>query len=304
MEKLDRDTLSSSEYTILEELVRKIRSECPGQIQSRYISRIVAYQNELPKRIYEHFWSKKKPIIVSNLPQFEDIEDSKILLLILGETIGKCVAFSEYNQSYITDIQPTPLSAEASSGTDVLGMHNDLAFATDICRPAALVLVPHIADGTVPKTLIATAESVISSLSPDVVDLLQQDIFEIRSGSKLRWPCEQVRRISVIDKDAEGRPRVRLNFDNIRPITKLDEEQSARAQEALTTIAQEALRIGRLGGHRILKGEALFIPNDYCLHGRDTFENPECKRLLLRSYVLTQDMVDQQHGNTMLSLRF
>ena len=241
--------------------------------------------------------------MLANLPQFDDVENSKILLLILGEAIGKCVAYSEYNQSYITDIRPTQLSAEASSGTDVLGMHNDLAFATDSCRPAALVLVPHIADSTVPKTLIATAEAVIAALPVEAVDLLQQRIFEIRSGSKLRWPCEQVRRISVIDEDANGRQRVRLNFDNIKPVAEIEPNVAVRARDALELIAKEALRLGRRGDHRILKGEALIIPNDYCVHGRDVFETNSSDRLLLRSYVLTEETVAAQYGNTMLSLR-
>jgi len=233
-----QDSFSDSEREDLEGLVLRIRGECPAQIQSRYISRIVAYRTDiLLQRIKDKFWSAKQPLVLANLPQFDDIENSKILLLILGEAIGKCVAYSEYNQSYITDIRPTQLSAEASSGTDVLGMHNDLAFATDSCRPAALVLVPHIADSTVPKTLIATAEAVIAALPVEAVDLLQQRIFEIRSGSKLRWPCEQVRRISVIDEDANGRQRVRLNFDNIKPVAEIEPNVAVRARDALELIA-------------------------------------------------------------------
>ena len=154
-----------------------------------------------------------------------------------------------------------------------------------------------------PKTLIATAEAVIAALPVEAVDLLQQRIFEIRSGSKLRWPCEQVRRISVIDEDANGRQRVRLNFDNIKPVAEIEPNVAVRARDALELIAKEALRLGRRGDHRILKGEALIIPNDYCVHGRDVFESNSSDRLLLRSYVLTEETVAAQHGNTMLSLR-
>ncbi|SDR35208.1 TauD/TfdA family dioxygenase [Pseudovibrio sp. Tun.PSC04-5.I4] len=300
---LDKTELSEATCKTLKQLVDTIRSETPGQIQSRYISCINLHRGEMLNEIKETFWATKRPMVVQGLPEFSDIEDTKILLLLLGESIGKCAAYSEYNQSYITDIRPTKQSAEASSGTELLSMHNDLAFATDGCRPAALVLVPHIADNTVPKTLIATTEAIVSALPQDVIDILEQRIFEIRSGAKLLWPCEQIRRISIIDYDAYGVQRLRLNFNNVSPIPTLNPEEANLARHALDQAAQEALLIGRMEGHQILKGEALLIPNDYCLHGRDIYSGDCMDRLLLRSYIMTEEMVKLNHGNTMVSLR-
>ncbi|SDQ74922.1 hypothetical protein SAMN04515695_1250 [Pseudovibrio sp. Tun.PSC04-5.I4] len=109
--------------------------------------------------------------------------------------------------------------------------------------------------------------------------------------------------MSVIDYDVHGVQRVRLNFNNISPIPQLNPEEVDRARHALDQIAQEALRIGRMEGHQILKGEALLIPNDYCLHGRDTYSGDCIDRLLLRSYIIAEEMVRLNHGNTMISLR-
>lgn len=283
-ESLKEIELDADEHQSLLALVRKVREECPGQIQSRYLSRIAAHRRSLPTSATKEFWQNMTPVVLTNLPQFEDIEDSKILLLALGETVGKCVGYSEYNQSYITDIRPTLHSNEVSSGRDLLSMHSDLAFAEDDCRPAVLVLTPHIANDDAPKTLVATAEEIATQLPVAVQEVLSEEIFEIRSGGKLRWPCEQVRRISVMDRDASGRLRVRLNFDSISPRQGLTAACRDMAQHALETIAEVALRIGRCKGHQLRKGQALLIPNDYCLHGRDIFEKEETDRLLLRSY--------------------
>ena len=263
-----------------------------------------AHSSRLHRRIKDLFWKNKAPLVVTNLPMYSDIEDSKILLLILGETIGKCVAYSEYNQTYITDISPTSYSTELSSGREILDMHNDLTFATDKCRPAALVLTPHIANHDSPKTLLAPAQALLNILPDEVCRILEQEIFEIRCGGKLRWPYEQVRRLSVIAHDPDGLPRVRMSFNSITPISSLDQSSADDARRALEMLAQEALRLGREGGHQLRKGEALLIPNDYCLHGRESFQSSETTRLLLRSYVVTEDTVREQYGNTMLSLRF
>ncbi|WP_093178207.1 hypothetical protein [Pseudovibrio sp. Tun.PSC04-5.I4] len=126
---LDKIELSEAECKTLKQLVETIRSETPGQIQSRYISRINLHRGNMLSEIKEVFWKNKRPIVVQKLPEFSDIEDTKILLLLLGESIGKCAAYSEYNQSYITDIRPTKHSVELSSNTELLAMHNDLAFA-------------------------------------------------------------------------------------------------------------------------------------------------------------------------------
>lgn len=294
--------LRQIERMFIEEMTERVLFECPGQVEPRYLDRIGSlYANEL-ESMADRFWSDRRPLVVTNLPEFENIEKSKIMTLLLGQAIGKCVAYSEYNQSYITDVRPSKLSREESAGTQLLDMHNDLTFAEDRCRPRALVLVAHIASGAVPKTLLAPGDDVVAQLGRSDVELLSQPVFEIRSGGKLRWPVEQVRRLALLSQDGD-RYLVRLSFSNISTAPGLDERTAKRAKEALDGLAKAALAIGRQMGHVLRKGEALLIPNDFCLHGRDIFESESYERLLLRSYVVPPDIVALNDGNTMLSLR-
>jgi hypothetical protein len=287
----------------LRAFVENIHAECPGQTQNRYLSRIRFHidkgemKNFFPELVHQ------EPFLLKNLPLFDDIERSKILLLIIGETVGRCVAYSEYNQSYITDIRPTPTSAELSSGTELLSMHNDLSFASDHCRPQRLVLLPHISEGNIPKTLLATSQDIKNELSPAEMSLLSDAVFEMRAGGKLLWPNEEIRKLRIFEEKADGSLKIKMNFSNIRPAAHLDSEKFVQAEQALEKLSKIALDIGLRDGHPILKGEALIIPNDYTVHGRDVFASDDVKRLLLRSYVVSQDIVDAHHGNTMLSLR-
>ncbi|MFM0047364.1 TauD/TfdA family dioxygenase [Paraburkholderia sediminicola] len=301
--ELRKINFSDNESGKLKSLVTKVHEDCPSQIQSRYLSRLEAYEDQFPIRLTDIFWEDPRPLLLTNLPTFSDVEGSKILVLSIGEAIGKCAGYSEYNQSYITDIRPSTLSNESSSGTELLTMHNDLTFASDHCRPSALALVAHTAEGNVPKTLLADAVEIASLLSSAELNLLQQNIYEIRAGGKLRWPCEQVRRISVLEHDASGRLRIHMSFNNICPISGLDETTTHQANDALKRVTEIALEVGRAKGHVVKKGQALLIPNDYVLHGRDVFEDENFERLLFRSYVITREMARRQNGNTMISLR-
>ncbi|AUQ24239.1 hypothetical protein C1O30_03755 [Dickeya zeae] len=288
----------------LSETVNNIYDECPGQMQNRYLSRISYYKKSgIINNIFPELISQD-PFLLRNLPIFYDIEKSKILLLIIGESFGRCVAYSEYNQSYITDIRPTPTSAELSSGTELLAMHNDLSFASDRCRPQRLVLLPHITDGNIPKTLLATSQDIKKELSQEEISLLSDSIFEMRAGGKLLWPNEEIRKLRVFEEKADRSLKIKMNFSNIRPAAHLDKETFLKAEQVLEKLSKLALKIGLRDGYRILKGEALIIPNDFVVHGRDVFASGDVKRLLLRSYVVSQDVVDAHYGNTMLSLRY
>ncbi|KDA94317.1 hypothetical protein SB912_18745 [Pantoea sp. SIMBA_072] len=118
-------TLSEMSRHKLRTLVENIHVECPGQTQKRYFSRIRFHKVKGEFEIFFPEIVHQKPFLIRNIPLFDDIERSKILLFLIGETVGRCVACSEYNQSYITDIRPTPTSAELSSGTELLSMHTE-----------------------------------------------------------------------------------------------------------------------------------------------------------------------------------
>ncbi|MGW2560947.1 TauD/TfdA family dioxygenase [Streptomyces sp. NPDC001514] len=296
--------LKPDEQTRLTELVEMVLENCPGQTEFRYLSYVrqqLSIRTELPY-IFETFAaSAGDPVHVQNLPQFDDIERSKILCLLLGEAIGACVAYAEYNHSYITDIRPTSLSSEKSSGVELLSMHNDLAWASDNCRPRTLVLVPHVASGEVPKTLLAPGRDVLEQLSADTKDVLRLRHFEARSGSALSWGFERVRRMELLIEEEGMPPVIRLNFGTYTPAAGLTPAEAERAAQALIELSQAALEVGRLYGISIKKGESVLIPNDHCVHGRDTIQPDKCERLLLRSYVLP-DEVAARHGNTMVQL--
>ncbi|MET7716169.1 TauD/TfdA family dioxygenase [Streptomyces sp. NPDC005407] len=302
-------TMPSLELTLedqnrLTDLIETVLENCPGQTEFRYLSYVrqqLEVRKELPCIEEAFAASGGDPVHVRHLPQFDDVERSKILCLLLGEAIGTCVAYAEYNHSYITDIRPTTLSSEKSSGTELLSMHNDLAWASDNCRPRTLVLVPHVASGEVPKTLLAPARDVLELLAEDTKDTLRLRHFEARSGSALSWGYERVRRMELLIEEEGKPPVVRLNFGTYTPAVSLGPSERERASQALTELSQAALEIGRQYGISIRKGESVLIPNDHCVHGRDTIQPDRCERLLLRSYVLP-DAIAARHGNSMVQL--
>ncbi|MGV9452193.1 TauD/TfdA family dioxygenase [Streptomyces sp. NPDC003635] len=296
--------LQPGEQDHLAHLVETVLENCPGQTEFRYVSYIrgrLDVRTELPYVLKAFAASDGDPVHVRNLPRFDDVERSKVLCLLLGEAIGACVAYAEYNHSYITDIRPTTLSSEKSSGVDLLSMHNDLAWASDNCRPRTLVLVPHIASGEVPRTLLAPARDVLALLPEETKDALRRRDFEARSGSALSWGFERVRRMELLVEEEGVPPVVRLNFGTYTPAVGLAPAEAERAARALTELSRAALEVGRRYGIAIQKGEAVLIPNDHCVHGRDTIQPDKCERLLLRSYVLPDD-VAARHGNTMVRL--
>jgi hypothetical protein len=296
--------LTSEQQQRLADLVEQVLNNCPGQTEFRYVSYIRSHltvRSELGFAAAAFAAAAGDAMHVRNLPQFNDVERSKILCLLLGEAIGTAVAYAEYNHSYITDIRPTTLSAEKSSGVELLSMHNDLAWASDNCRPRTLALVPHIATGEVPKTLLAPARDVLDLLPEESKEVLRRPWFEARSGSALSWGHERVRRMELL-VESEGQPPVlRLNFGTFTPAAHLGAEDAERAARAQEELSQAALEVGRRLGIAIQKGESVLIPNDHCMHGRDTIEPGTCERLLLRSYVLP-DEVAARHGSSLVQL--
>lgn len=293
--------LSDEQRGALEALVHTVHENCPGQTEFRYLSFMRGLDGTGLSSVADAYRDAGGyPVLVQNLPTFDDVELSKILALVLGETVGTCVAYSDYNQSYITDIRPTPLSREKSSGTELLNMHNDLAWADDSVRPRTLVLVPHVAEGEVPRTLLAPVAEILAQLDEPTREILRDDRFEARSGSSLAWKQERVRRMELVT-EADGKPVARLNFDAFSPIRNLPDEGAAEAREAMTQLHVAALEVGKQWGHAIQKGEAVLIANDHCVHGREPIDPGACERLLLRSYVVP-DAVASQHLSTMLAL--
>jgi hypothetical protein len=294
-------TLQPSASATLESVVNEVVDACPGQTEFRYVAYL--RRSERPELAFiaeEYLAQGGRPLVLDGLPKFDTVEATKILALTLGEAVGSCVGYADYNHSYITDIRPTPLSNEKSAGFDLLGMHNDLAWADDVCRPRTLVLVPHVASGDVPRTLLAPSADVLAKLDNATLDVLAQPVFEARTGGSLAWKYQRIERMPLLSSEA-GHDRLKLNFDTFVPAQGLDKETTDRAAAALREAHEAALNVGTEQGHAIQKGQALLIPNDHCAHGRDPIESGTCERLLLRSYVVPRD-VASLHPSTMLQL--
>lgn len=194
--------LSLDAASRLRSLVLEVRERCPGQTEWRYLNYLRQHASlPQPLRDVREEWEAKasSPLLVSGLPTFKDIEDSKILTLILGESVGNRVAYSDYNGSYITDIRPTELSSEKSARRSLLPMHNDLSWASDKSRPRTLALLVHRAKDKVPRTLLAPAEDVLHQLPPEQIETLSRNIYDARVGSSPSWKSERVKVIGRID---------------------------------------------------------------------------------------------------------
>lgn len=281
-------------------LVEQVFEDCPGKSEYRYISRLSELDlAEIRQPLRAQ--SKDRPALhIGNLPIFEDVQKSKILALLLGETIGKCVAYSDYNQSYVTDIRPTAQSREASASSTLLLPHSDLAFADDDCRPRYLVLVAHKAEGEQVKTLLCPMRVIDARLDPDERAILRERVFEITSGMKLAWRHLRITRLAVLT-DVGEHVQVRYDLAGLRPVADLSPERRELAARALRSLEGIALSIGEHYGVVVKKGEALFISNDFCLHGRAALSPSRSARMLLRAYVVPPEIV-QFHRNRMIAL--
>jgi hypothetical protein len=301
---LERHQVPDVERDRLHDLSQQVLRDCPGRTEFRYISHLRQSRAAEDLAWFSDCYQQAdgRAVLLTGLPVAADIEATKVCNLILGEAIGNCVAFSDYNHSYITDIRPTPLSKEKSAGRALLDMHNDLAWASDERRPWTLVLQPHVAEGDVPRTLLARTAEVWDGLAAASREVLVKPVFEARIGGALTWGHERIIRMPVATHAPDGRMRVKLNFSTFRPAASLDGAERQEAEAALADLNEVAGIVGTKFGHALRKGECLLIPNDQVVHGRDSMPAGRSERLLLRAYVLPRE-VAARHRSTMISLR-
>ncbi|MFD4434246.1 hypothetical protein, partial [Nocardia sp. NPDC058497] len=126
-------------------------------------------------------------VLVKGLPRFDDVERTKILTLLVADAVGRLTAYADYNASILTDIRPNPGSNEQNAQPQRLGMHNDFPFIADGVRPCFIILTTHIAEGAVPKTLLAPANEIVAALDADTIECLQQLRYSAVVGAKLAW---------------------------------------------------------------------------------------------------------------------
>ncbi|MFH4146294.1 hypothetical protein WAI91_20240, partial [Acinetobacter baumannii] len=63
--------------------------------------------------------------------------------------------------------------------------------------------VPHIANGDIPKTLLATSAQLVEYFTKEELSILQREIFEMRAGGKLLWTNEEIRKMKIIELPIE-----------------------------------------------------------------------------------------------------
>ena len=300
MTAIEKAKLPAELHEQLKHLVLQVYRDCPGQSEYRYISRLE--QLGIPAALTTFIsarYDERPALHLQNLPIFDDVQLNKIMALAIGDSIGRCVAYSDYNQSYITDVRPSALSREVSSDSALLPPHSDLAFASDVCRPRHLVLVGHREAQSPVKTLLAPADLIAAALEPWARELLRRRLFEVVSGMKLAWPYLRIDRIAVLGP-ATGRQQVRFDVNNLKPAAELEGARE-EALRALGQLSEVALELGRQHGVALARGEALLISNDHCLHGRDEILGADTERFLLRAYVLPSALVARHH-NRMIAL--
>jgi len=185
----------------------------------------------------------------------------------------------------LTDIRPNLDSAEQNAQPGLLGMHNDFPFIGDRSRPRYITLTAHEADGVVPQTLLAESSKIVAGLSVEQRAILAKPNYRAIVGHKLAWRAPQIYRFPLLLETAHGW-RVLFHFDSITTHPDLPPDELGAAEDARRALSEVANEIGRAGGHRLRKGEALIIPNDYYLHGREPMDFAESRRLLFRGYAL------------------
>ncbi len=290
-------SLDGTDQALLREMVSEVHAQVPSQSEYRYLEAM----RRTGLRLERLEGVVTATSVLTGLPEYDDIQKSKILTLLLSESVMSTVAYWDYNGAYLTDVRYSRGSQELSGGTELLDMHNDLCFASDEVRPRLLTLLAHEARGKVPPTFLAPAAEVLSCLNERDIEVLRRRDFTIRCGFRLAWPHPELRTISVID-EVGGEPSIRLNFDEVRPSADLEPEAHAAAADALANVRAAAMHVGSRNGHVLLKGEALMIFNDHCLHGRGAFDGTDCSRLLLRAYAIERSRAASRRSS-MLSLK-
>lgn len=227
-------------------------------------------------------------VVVTSLPEFDDVNCTKILALMLTRCAGATVAYGDFKGSLLTDIRPNPASSEQNAQRELLGMQNDFPFVKGRSRPAFITLTAHLAEGRLPMTLLARARDIVERLSHRSVELLQMPIYRALVGHKLAWESPRLFRFPLLLSTQDGWS-ARFHFDSITVDPDASGIFLAEAESARNELSQVAYELGLESGFRLAKGSALIVPNDFYLHGREAMNVGYSERLVFRGYALARD---------------
>ncbi|WP_327328150.1 TauD/TfdA family dioxygenase [Streptomyces sp. NBC_01210] len=188
----------------------------------------------------------------------------------------------------LTDIRPNPRSREQNAQPERLGMHNDFPFIADRSRPGFIVLVTHEASGDIPRTLLAPADAIVEQLDDETLACLQQSRYTALVGTKLAWPEPRRFTFPLLVRTGD-QWRVLYHFDSINTDPGLSKAEFERFDAARRRLGALADELGAQHGHAIRKGEALVVPNDHYLHGRERMQAERSNRLIFRAYATRPD---------------
>jgi hypothetical protein len=279
-------TLDDAQMSRIADHVRAVVERAPSESDYRFNEQVRGTGAALLPALHEHArTAPAEAVLVTGLPQFDAVALTKALTLLLTDCLGKTVAYADFNGSLLTDIRPNLESREQNAQPSLLGMHNDFPFAADRARPAYITLVAHEAAGVVPRTLLAASDRIAAALSVQQRDALAKPSFTITVGHKLAWRNPVTYQFPLLTETALGW-RVSFHFDAITTDPTLSADEFAVAENARAALGRLAGEIGSADGHPLRKGEALVIPNDHYLHGREPMDFAASRRLLFRAYAL------------------
>ncbi|MEU8927786.1 TauD/TfdA family dioxygenase [Kitasatospora sp. NPDC048545] len=281
MRLLELDINSSTD---IENFVESVLDNTPSQSDIRFAEQVIERGRAVIPALAEAVEnSPSEAIVLRGLPRFSGVAQTKILTLLLADCVGRLTAYADFNASVLTDIRPNPQSREQNAQPERLGMHNDFPFIADRSRPAFIVLVAHKAVGEVPRTLLAPADALVERLGPETLARLQQPRYTAVVGTKLAW--REPRRFSFpLLVRTGGRWRVLYHFDTISTDPALPADEFEFFDAARRRLGELADELGFQHGHALRKGEALVVPNDHYLHGREQMETDRSDRLVFRAY--------------------
>ncbi|MER6452722.1 TauD/TfdA family dioxygenase [Streptomyces sp900105245] len=283
---LDLDHSASAQ---IEEFIESVIDNTPSQSDMRFAEQVLgqgrAVLPTLARAVEEKPW---EAVLLQGLPRFDAVARTKILTLLLADCAGRLTAYADFNASVLTDIRPNPRSREQNAQPERLGMHNDFPFIADRSRPGFIVLVAHEASGEIPRTLLAPASAIVERLDDETLTSLQQPRYTALVGTKLAWPEPRRFTFPLLIRVGD-QWRVLYHFDTISTDPALETDEFDVFDGARRTLGALADELGNLHGHAIRKGEALIVPNDHYLHGREQMQTERSGRLVFRAYATHPD---------------
>ncbi|MFJ8928014.1 TauD/TfdA family dioxygenase [Streptomyces sp. NPDC102364] len=273
----------------IKSFVDSVLDSTPSQSDVRFAEQVLGRGSAIIPALSDAVGeAPREAVLLQGLPSFDAVGQTKILTLLLADCAGRLTAYADFNASVLTDIRPNPQSREQNAQPERLGMHNDFPFIPDKARPKFIVLVTHEVSGQVPRTLLAPAGAIVDQLDAEAVARLQQPRYTALVGTKLAWPKPRRFTFPLLVRTGDHW-RILYHFDAINTDPSLSADELELFDAARRQLGVVADKLGDEFGHAIQQGEALVVPNDHYLHGRERMQSEQSHRLVFRAYATDRD---------------